>query len=190
MKKLLLTAGLISMLSLAACGESDNASATETNDNNTEDVSDETTTESTDENSDEETEETEESEHGEFVKELNEVVADNDNFKATLVSIEKEYDDFWEEETISINFEVENKSDSTLTFQAREVSVDGKMVDESFLSMSQDVSGGKMADAELTLQDYEGGELPSFESDFEMLLHVFDMESYETTDDVDVSIEF
>ncbi|WYP28068.1 hypothetical protein NSQ54_08280 [Alkalihalobacillus sp. FSL W8-0930] len=187
MKKLFLSAGIISVLGLAACGETEN-----TNSNSTNDTENTETTEATETSIDSSTDEesTEDGNEDGFVKDLNEAVTDNDNFKATLVSIEKAYDDFWDEETITVNFEVENKTDSTLTFQAREVSVDGKMVDETLLTMSQDVSGGKIADAELSIQDYEGGDLPLFESDFEMLLHVFDMETYETVEDVEVAVEF
>lgn len=81
-------------------------------------------------------------------------------------------DDYWDEEYYEVKFEVENKQSETITFQAREVSADGKMINDSMLSMSQDVSSGKKADAVLTIQNYNGN-LPAVTKDFEMLLHVF-----------------
>jgi len=85
-------------------------------------------------------------------------------------------DDYWDEEYYEVKFEVENKQSETITFQAREVSADGKMINDSMLSMSQDVSSGKKADAVLTIQNYNGN-LPAVTKDFEMLLHVFSWDS-------------
>lgn len=133
-------------------------------------------------------EETEEEE--EAVKEFNKEIIDNDSVKATLVSVEHIVDKDWDEEKYEIKFEVENKLDDTVEVQAREVSADGKMVDESMLMMSQEISGGKVADAVLTIESFEGDDLPDMEEDLEMILHVFSWEDMEQEENIDVNIEF
>lgn len=123
------------------------------------------------------------------VKEFDQEIVDNDSITAHLVSVEKIVDIDWDEEKYEITFEVENKRDDTIVVQAREVSADGKMIDESMLSMSQEISGGKLADAVLTIENYDG-DLPEIDSDVEMILHVFEWEDDDFTLDVDVKMEF
>jgi|SRR5690625_2920808 len=135
-----------------------------------------------------EEEQTEEEE--EAVEEFNKEIVDNDSVKATLVSVEHIVDKDWDEEKYEIKFEVENKLDDTVEVQAREVSADGKMVDESMLMMSQEISGGKVADAVLTIESFEGDDLPDMEEDLEMILHVFSWDDMEQEEDIDVNIEF
>ncbi|ARK32245.1 hypothetical protein [Halalkalibacter krulwichiae] len=134
------------------------------------------------------TEPEEASADGEFRKEFDEEVANTDNFRATLMSVEKVVDEDWDEEKILVTFEVENKMDETIEVQAREVSADGRMVDEALLFMSQEVSGGKLADAVLTIQNYDG-DLPNIEDHIEMTLHVFSWDDYDFSEDHDVRIE-
>ena len=64
------------------------------------------------------------------------------------------------------------------------------MVDDSIQMMSQEVAAGKVAEAVLTLQDYEGNELPTLEGDLEMLLHVFSWEDMEYQEDAEVKVNF
>ncbi|MBY7142760.1 hypothetical protein KFZ56_06730 [Virgibacillus sp. NKC19-3] len=174
MKKILFSAVLIIVLGLlAACGESDNAenesSETEDTGQNEEDPVEE-------ENRDRES------------YEFNQEIADNDNYKATLISIEKNVGE--EEEWIDVNFEVENKLEDTVDFQASEVSINGKMVDQSLVMMSTEVAGGKVADAVLTIEDIDGGELPALEGDFEMLLNMVNWEDMEQEEQSEVSVAF
>lgn len=175
-KVMLLLMTFLLVAFLAACGDESDASA-----NDTEESSEETS----DDAAEEETEENE----GQ-VYEYNQEIADNDNFKATLVSIEQSYDEFFESDVIEVTFEVENKRDDAVEFQARQVSIDGKMVDEMLLSMSQEVAGGKSADAVLTIEDYEGGEIPALEGDFEMLLNVFSWDDMDYDEEAEVNVTF
>src|SRR5690606_20529708 len=87
-----------------------------------------------------------------FSKEFNQSIVDNENVRATLVKVERVRDEFFDEDKVLLTFEVENKQDFTIEVQAREVSADNKMVDESMLTMSQEVAAGKLADAVLTIQ--------------------------------------
>lgn len=125
----------------------------------------------------------------ENVQEFNQVIVDNDTFKATLTSVEKIVDKEWDEERIEVTFEVENKRDETIEIQAREVSADGKMIDESMLMMSQEVAGSKKADAVLVIQNYDG-DLPKIEEDLEMKLNVFSWDNMDLEELYDVKIEF
>lgn len=123
------------------------------------------------------------------VQEFDKEIVDNENVKAVLKSIEYIEDDIFGD-SIEVTFEVENKRDDTIEVQAREVSADGKMVDESMQSMSQEIAGGKVADAVLTIQSLEGKELPSMEENFEMLLHVFSWDDMDFEEDHEVKVEF
>lgn len=124
-----------------------------------------------------------------FQKELNKEIVDNENIKVTLLGVEKVVDKEWDEEKILVKFEVENKRDETIEVQAREVSADGKMISESMLFMSQEISSGKRADAVLTIQNYEG-DLPIIEDDIEMILHIFSWDNFDYEEDHQVTIEF
>lgn len=176
MKKLMLLLVAILLAGvLVACGDSDSGSEAKT-DTDTNQESNEDTLETEDEDAE--------------VYEFNQEIADNDNFKATLVSIERVIDEDWDEEKIEVTFEVENKRDDTVEFQAREVSINDKMVDESLQSMSTEVAGGKSADAVLTIEDYEGGNLPELEGDFEMLLNVFSWDDMDYDEEAEVNVTF
>ncbi|MGD6830694.1 hypothetical protein ACQCT5_00935 [Sutcliffiella halmapala] len=124
-----------------------------------------------------------------FKEEFNKVIVDNESIKATLISVEKIVDPAWDEEKIDVTFEVENKREDTIEVQAREVSADGKMINDNFLFMSTEVSGGKLADAVLTIQNYEG-DLPKIEENIEMLLNVFSWDDMEFEEQHPVLIEF
>lgn len=177
MKKLLFSLLLLLTLVLAACGSTkeenvsgkvDTDKATSTEQEATEEVSEEA---SNDEN------------------EINQLIVDNENVKATLVKIVKKSDDIWGN-TIEVVFDVENKRSDTIEVQANTVSADGRMVDETLLSMSQEVAPGKAATATLTINEFEGYEFPTLESDFEMTLHIFSWDDYDYTEDHPVKVTF
>lgn len=115
------------------------------------------------------------------VIELNENVIDDGSIKADLVSVEKYVDDNWGE-TIEVTFDITNNTDKTVTVQAREVSVNDRMVDDSIYRMNEDVSAGKSAYVELVIRDTSGKtELPEITGNFDMILHVYSYDD-ETND--------
>ncbi|MFC7364496.1 MULTISPECIES: hypothetical protein [Bhargavaea] len=181
MNKWLIALLMGSAVTLSACGSTEEGSEDEANKN---DASEEQAPaeEATDEKA------TEDKADEAFSKEYNEVIVDNENIKATLVKAEHIIDKEWDEEKFNVTFEVENKRDDTLEFQANEVSADGKMVDDMMLNMSQEVAGGKLADAVLTIENYEG-DLPSLEENIEMVLHVFSWDDMDFTEDHPVTID-
>ena len=120
---------------------------------------------------------------------IDEVIVDDKNYKATLLEIVKKEDEIFGK-TIEVVFEVENKLDQMITVQARDVSADGYMVDETILAMSQDVVGGKKAKAVLSIEDFEGYDFPELEENLEMVLHIFEEETYDTIGDHEVNISF
>jgi len=65
----------------------------------------------------------------ENLREYNKVLVDNDNLRAELLSIEYIYDDFWDQETIKVTFDVKNKQSFPIVVQARSVSINDRMVD-------------------------------------------------------------
>jgi len=56
--------------------------------------------------------------------------------------------------------------------------------------LSQEVSGGKVADDVLEIQNYNGDELPNMEENLEMILHIFSWDDMENEANFDVKIEF
>lgn len=122
-------------------------------------------------------------------QEFNQLIVDNENVKATLVDVIRKKDDIFGDE-IRVKFEVENKTDHPIEVQARQVSADGKMIDETILSMSTEVAPGKIADAVLTISDYEGYEFPALEDNLEMILHIFSWENEDFSEDHEVKVHF
>lgn len=180
MKKLLFGLLLLLTLALAACGStSENVSGKVDTDKATS-----TEQEATEEEAVESSEEASNDEN-----EINQLIVDNENVKATLVKIIKKSDDIWGN-TIEVVFDVENKRSDTIEVQANTVSADGRMVDETLLSMSQEVAPGKAATATLTINEYEGYDFPALESDFEMTLHIFSWDDYDYTEDHPVKVTF
>lgn len=145
--------------------------------------------ESSEQENTKETEETEEGAEEGDAQEFNQLIADTDNVKATLVHVVKKNDDIWGN-TIEVKFEVENKREDTIEVQARQVSIDGKMVDETILSMSTEIAPGKLADAVLTINEFEGHEFPALEENLEMVLHIFSWDNMDFEEDHNVKIEF
>ena len=127
-------------------------------------------------------------------QDINQEVANTENIKATLISIEKVVDREWNEEKYEVKFEVENKRDDKILIQADKVSADGKMIDNSKRHMNTNISAGKKADAILTIERYGGSlELPEINEDFEMVLLVYtdgyeEMENHKVVHKVVVEI--
>src|SRR5699024_8331228 len=133
--------------------------------------------------------EEEEKEEDSKEQQFNEEIVDNDDVKATLISVEKIAENEWDEDRIKITYEVEMKGQDTTVVEAREEPADGKMIDDMMISRSQEISGGKMADAVLEIENYDG-DLPEIEEDIEMILHIFSWDDHDFEGDVDVKIEF
>lgn len=126
----------------------------------------------------------------EGVIEINLPIADDDIVQATLIEIKKDKDVLFGN-TIEVKFEVVNKTDKTIEVQARQVSIDGKMVDESTIFMSQEIAPGKSADAVMTILEFDDIELPAMEENLEMLLHVFSWDDFfDSNYDYPVKVEF
>lgn len=173
MQKLLYLISVTSLLLLAACG-----------DTTEEDLGGNVDTDTTNENTEQQAEDTSNNE-----KEINEVIVDNENVKVTLVKIVSKSDDIWGN-SVEVVYDVTNKRSDNIEVQARNVSVDDRMVDETLLSMSQEVAPGKSVTATLTINEFEGYEFPKFENNFEMTLHIFSRDNMDYTEEHPVSITF
>lgn len=162
-----------SLLSLTACGSEGN-STTETANNSVESV----------EKVDESANEKEDTGKTEY----NQDIVNDEVVKAKLMSIEHIINKDVNEEKYVVSFDIENKLDKTIAVQAREVSINGRMVDEGLLTMSTDISAHKTAAAKLEIQDYSSGELPELTGDLEMDLYIIDWENPEFEHIVPVKI--
>lgn len=105
------------------------------------------------------------------------VLLEKDGVKVTLKTIEKITDDFWEEEYYEVKFDIKNNKDETIEVQAREVAIDGKMVDD-MVFFSETVASNKSADGKMTIENYEG-ELPELKKELEFKLVVFGYDDYD-----------
>ena len=177
MKKLIFSAVIILSFALAGCGDSSTESLEGT-------VNNETSTNDTTASKNDAVEETEEE-----ATSINKLIVDNGKYKVTLLEILKKEDDIWGN-TIEVVYEVENRLDYTIGVQARSVSADGYMVDDTIYSMSQEVVGGKKAKAVLTINEFEGYDFPELTSDFEMTLHIFNYDTFDTIEDHLVQVSF
>jgi len=167
MKKCIYSAALVSALMLGACGDT-----TEENVGGTVEESG-----------------TEVSATEDAINEINQVIVDNENVKANLLKITKVTDDIWGN-SYEVIFDVQNKRSDSIEVQARSVSADGRMIDETLLSMSQEIAPGKAAYATLTISEFDGYEFPEMNSDFEMTLHIFSWDDYDYSEDHPVKVIF
>lgn len=208
MKKYLLIGGLSMVVVLGACGnetdavdtnqidelEEENAALLEENEdlqNQLDEVENqEESAQETSEDTETELEESNEVEDESL--DINEVIADDDDMHIELVSIEHTFDEMWDEERINVNFEIENKSETSKEIQTRSLSIDNRMVDEMIYNMSQEVEQGKSAQAVLTLEDYESNDLPELTGNLEMEVIVFDWDDMDAEDlsyDVNINLD-
>ena len=109
--------------------------------------------------------------------------------KATLLKIIKVTDDIWGN-CYEVIFDVQNKRSDSIEVQARSVSADDRMVDETLLSMSQEIAPGKAGYATLTISEFDGYEFPEMNADFEMTLHIFSSDDYDYSEDHLVKVTF
>ncbi|OEC03019.1 hypothetical protein GY31_04740 [Lysinibacillus sphaericus] len=180
MKKIIFSAALVLSLGLAGCGETkkENVSGTA-----------ESASAQNDTDTDNSQVENEKDDTGVEEIKINQVVVDNESYKATLVEIVKKTDDIWGN-SIDVIYEIENKLDYTIGVQARSVSADGYMVDEAILNMSQEVGAGKKAKAILTISDFDGHDFPELKSDLEMQLYVFNYDTFIEIAEHEVKVSF
>lgn len=177
-KLIFLFIALLSLFMLSACGDNNDDNVGDT-------VENETTKEDTTTDGNEEAEKANKNEE----KEFNELIVDNENIKATLVKIAKLSDEVWGN-SIEVIFEIENKREDSIEVQARSVSADGRMIDDSLITMSQEIAPGKSASTKLEIMEMEGYEFPELKEDFEMTLHIFSWEDYEFEEDHPVKVQF
>lgn len=121
--------------------------------------------------------------------EINEVIVDNDNVKATLIKIVKKDDPIFGK-SVEVVFDVQNKRNESIEVQARSVSVDDVMVDEALLTMSQEVAPGKSAKAILSIYELEDYDFPEFKNNFEMELLIFSWDNIDYEEKHPVKVTF
>ena len=123
------------------------------------------------------------------VDKLEYIIADDEEIYAELVEIRYLEDEIWGN-SIELSFALENKTDQTLEFQARELSADDKMIDDATVVFSEEVAGGKKADGVLEIMEFEDTSLPKMEENIEFILHVFSWDDYDYEMDYPVKVEF
>lgn len=179
MKNLSIALFLALTMGLGGCSSSSDGEETDNNTTNQE-------TQIADTGSDQ----TEQTASKEGVTEYNQAIASDDLFDITLTTIEYLEDSIFGD-SIEITFTVLNKSDMTVEVQAREISFDNKMVDDSLPSMSQEISAGKTADCVLTLISYDDSvELPAMEDNMELTLHIFSWDDWDFDHNYPVTLNF
>lgn len=121
-------------------------------------------------------------------EEVGEVIADDDYVKATLVNVEYVNDEMFDEQKYVINIDLENKTSDKIVVQARDVSIDGTMVDD-MVFFSEEIAGDKNANGKMEIQNYEG-DLPTMDDNIEFILLIVDEETFEDKAEHDVKVDF
>lgn len=121
-------------------------------------------------------------------KEYNQEIVNDEYLKVTLMSIDRIVDTTYNDEKIVVSFDVENKRDKLMAVQARQVSINDRMVDESLLSMSTEIAPKKSAIAKLNMQSYNDEPLPELTGNLELTLHIIDWDDYDFEHEVPVKI--
>ncbi len=120
-------------------------------------------------------------------EEVEEVIADDDFLKATLVSVERIEDDIFGDSHV-VNIQIENKTSDKLVVQSEDVSIDGTMVDDMVV-FSEDIAGEKNANGKLEIMSFED-DLPEMNDNIEFTLIVLDEETYDRVAEHEVKIDF
>lgn len=118
---------------------------------------------------------------------VDKVIADTANVKATFTSVVLKKDEIFGD-SYEIHFDIQNKTGKTITVQSRELSTDGKMVSDVIQSMSQDIAAGKSADSILTITKLDGYDFPEIKKNVELTLDFFNAESFDTIEKHKVNV--
>jgi len=121
-------------------------------------------------------------------EEFNKVIADDDFLKATLVKVEHKLDEIFDDESYVVHMTLENNADYKIVVQARDVSIDGLMVDDMVV-FSEEIVEGKKANGKLDIMTFDD-DLPELNDSLEFTLIVINEETFETVSEYDVSIDF
>lgn len=169
-KSLVFIMSLFVIMVLAACGSTSNEveSEVEKDEKKTEEVAEKETKEKSNES-------------------VSEVIYDDNNIVITYLGIEKESDSIFGD-SIKIKFDVENNNDRNIVIQSENLSADGRMVNESLVTMSEEIAAGKVGAATLNIIELGDEELPSMEEEIELTLRVFDWDDLDFRIDVPVKI--
>lgn len=124
------------------------------------------------------------------VTEYNQEILDNESIKVSLIDVKHIKKQEFGNEKYIISFDVENKTDKSITVQARDVSINNRMVDTGLLTMSTDITAGKSATADLEISSFSDDELPKLEGNLEMVLHTYSWDDMDHELDVPVNITF
>lgn len=119
---------------------------------------------------------------------INKLIADDENVKITLLEITK-IESVTEGNRYDVVFEAINKRSDTIVLQVNSASADDMMIDTALLSMSTEITAGKMAKAKMRILERESYDFPEIQHNFEMVLSVFDWEqNYQ--EEFDVKADF
>lgn len=153
MKKLIYSTTIVSALLLGACGDEEPTNESPLEENATEETTDNTTEETADST-------TEESHEEHSSDGLNQIIADDENVKATLVNVTKATDSSGKAIYEAL-FEVENRLDAQIDVGYTEISGDG----QPFVTGQSDMTAtliepGATGQATLKVHESEGGGFP------------------------------
>lgn len=118
--------------------------------------------------------------------EAKEVIYDKDGVTITFLGAEFVEDSFGDE--MNFLFDVENTLTRNIEVQAENVSVDGRMVNEMNVTMSDSIAAGKVGTATLSFGDYDGKGLPEFNETLELNLQLFDWDDWDFEVEVPVKV--
>ena len=106
------------------------------------------------------------------IRKVDKVLVDNESYKIVFSRIEDSTDSVLGKST-NLVFEVTNRLNVDLTFQADNLSIDGLSMSEKSYALSQDVASGKTTYIRVALVDSEGYSIPLIVNSFSMILDIF-----------------
>lgn len=175
MKKAKLAVALLAAIMLVGCGSEEVKDSNVKVETESNQEKNETATEKP---KDDDVEKDDDTEKEDAEKEINKVLFDDDDLKVTFVSF-SEGSIFGPE----VKLQLENSSDENVTFQVREVSINGYMIEPIF---SEEVAAGKKANSAMTFFETDLAENGIDQiNTIELSLHIFESDSYDTIEDTE-----
>lgn len=111
-------------------------------------------------------------------KVLNQQVVDDENVKVTLISIEsKSHEKIGE--YLEVKFKITNKQEYTVKVQTKEVILDGEIIDQSMVNMSEFIAGENDVESVLLIRSIDKKKYFKLPDILEISLQFLSFENYD-----------
>lgn len=119
--------------------------------------------------------------------EINEVIVDNDNIKVTALDVTKT-NSHDKGQRIKLKLDIENKTEQNIVADAKLVSFDDRIVDESMIILWGEVASGRTGTVELEVFEADGYDFPTLNDNIEFTLYLFSWKDINFEEEIPVKI--